>query len=114
MNDLTSYDKEVRALELRGVGQMVNVVDAVKKATCLQSTEDAKTVTWMLQIQFEKEMMDEFDTLLAQGLSDDDRWFLEAVLACAVGNIMYSTTTTRYGGEAAKLGKSHKTSELLV
>ncbi|KAL9588935.1 MAG: hypothetical protein Q9203_002268 [Teloschistes exilis] len=114
MNDLASYDKEVRALELRGVGQMINVVDAVKKATCLQSTEDAKTVTWMLQIQFEKEMMDEFDTLLAQGLSDDDRWFLEAVLACAVGNIMYSTTTTRYGGEAAKLGKSHKSSELLV
>ncbi|KAL8630098.1 hypothetical protein Q9189_004171 [Teloschistes chrysophthalmus] len=114
INDLASYDKEVRALELRGVGQMVNVVDAVKKATCLRSTEDAKTVTWLLQLQFEKEMMDEFDTLLAQGLSDEDRWFLEAVLACAVGNIMYSTTTTRYGGEAAKLGKSHQISELLV
>lgn len=114
VNDLASYDKEVHAFEQGTVGGMINLVDAVKKATSLQSTEDAKGVVWMLQLQLEKQMMNEFDILQAQGLRDEDRWFLEAVIAAAVGNVLYSATTSRYGGEAAKLGKSRKTSELLA
>lgn len=104
VNDLASYDKELRALNNGETDDMINIVDVVKKVTLLQGTDEAKSVVWALQLQMEKQMMEELEILRAQGLSDEEWWFLEAVASSAVGNVMFCMTTSRYGGEAARIG----------
>ena len=105
VNDLASYDKELRALENGETGDMINIVAVMKSVTSLQGTDEAKSVVWALQLQFEKQMMDELEGLRAQGLTDEEWWFLEAVASTAVGNVMFCMTTSRYGGEGARIGK---------
>ena len=103
-NDLASYDKELRAFNQGEASDMINLVHVVKTVTCLQSTDDAKAVVWALQLQIEKQMKDEFDRLRREGgLTNDEWWFLEAVTSAAVGNVVFSMTTSRYGGEAARI-----------
>ena len=50
---------------------MINLVAVVKSVTLLQDTNDAKSVTWALQLQIEKQMMEELENLRAKGLSDE-------------------------------------------
>ena len=57
---------------------MINLVAVVKDVTSLQRTDDAKSVTWALQLQIEKQMIQELKILHAQGLSNEEWWFLEA------------------------------------
>ena len=83
---------------------MINLVAVVKDVTSLQRTDDAKSVTWALQLQIEKQMIQELKILHAQGLSNEEWWFLEAVAFAATGNVMFCMTTSRYGGEAARIG----------
>ena len=105
VNDLASYDKELSALERGETSDMINIVDVVKNVVSLQGTNDAKSVTWALQLQIERQMMDELETLKGKGLSDEEWWFLKAVASTAVGNVMFCMTTSRYGGEAARIRK---------
>lgn len=104
VNDLASYDKELRALNSGETGDMINIVAVMKHVTSLQGTDEAKSVTWALQLQIEQQMMEELEKLRAHGLSDEEWWFLEAVASTAVGNVMFCMTTSRYGGEAARIG----------
>ena len=46
VNDLASYDKEVRALVDGETEDMINLVDVIKSVTSLRSTEDTKNVAW--------------------------------------------------------------------
>lgn len=103
VNDLASYDKELRALNSGETSDMINLVAVVKNVPSLQSTDDAKSVAWALQLQIEKQMIEELEGLQAQGLSDDEWWFLEAVAYTAVGNVMFCMTSSRHGGEAARI-----------
>ena len=112
INDLASYDKELRAFNKGETGDMINLVEVVKSVTSLQDTDDAKSVAWALQLQIEKQMMEELENLRAQGLSNEEWWFLEAVAYTAVGNVMFCMTTSRYGGEAARIGKRKESTEL--
>ena len=81
---------------------MINLVHVVKMVTSLQGTDEAKAVVWALQLQIERQMMEELEGLRMEGsLRDDEWWFLEAVTSTAVGNVMFCMTTSRYGGEAA-------------
>ena len=103
VNDLASYDKELRALNSDETDDMINLVAVVKSVTLLEGTDEAKSVVWALQRQMEKQMMEELESLRAQGLSDEEWWFLEAVASTATGNVMFCMTTSRYGGEAARI-----------
>ena len=81
---------------------MINLVHVVKIVTSLQGTDEAKAVVWALQLQIERQMMEELEGLRMEGsLTDDEWWFLEAVTSTTVGNVMFCMTTRRYGGEAA-------------
>ena len=103
VNDLASYDKELRAL-LRGeTKDMINIVDVIKKMTWLDGTAEAKSVVWALQLQIEKRMMEELERLRVCELTDEEWWFLEAVTSTVTGNVMYCMTTGRYGGESARI-----------
>ena len=104
VNDLASYDKELRALNDGDTSDMINLVHVVKTVTCLQGTDEAKAVVWALQLQIERQMMEELEGLRRDGgLTDDEWWFLEAVASTAVGNVMFCMTSSRYGGEAARI-----------
>ena len=104
VNDLASYDKELRAFELDEETDMINLVHVIKVVTGLKSTDGAKAVVWALQLQIEHEMMAELEHLKSSGNVTQEEWrFLEAVTATATGNVMFCMTTSRYGGEAAKI-----------
>ncbi len=98
VNDLASYEKELRALENSETSDMINLVAVVKDVTSLQGTDDAKSVTWALQLQIEKQMMQELKILQVQGLTNEEWWFPEAVAFAATGNVMFCITTSCYGG----------------
>ncbi|KAL8787403.1 MAG: hypothetical protein Q9195_007778 [Heterodermia aff. obscurata] len=102
-NDLASYDKELRALLRGDTKDMINIVDVIKRLTWLEGTAEAKSVVWALQLQFEKQMMEELERLRRNSLTDEEWWFLEAVTSTVTGNVMYCMTTGRYGGEAARI-----------
>ena len=116
VNDLASYDKELRALENGETSDMINLVAVVKDVTSLRGTDDAKSAAWTLQLQIEKQMIKELEDLQAQGLSNDEWWFLEAVAFAATGNVMFCMTTSRYGGEAARIGgeELRKSSDVVI
>ena len=103
VNDLASYEKQLRAMADGKTSGIINIVDVVTKATLLEGTDDAKNVVWALQVQIEKQMKEELEGLQDKGLSDEDWWFLEAVVKAVTGNVMFCVTTSRYGGEAAKI-----------
>ena len=104
VNDLASYDKELRALENGDTRDMINIVDVVKSVTHLRGTDDVKKIVWALQLQFEGQMVQELEALQqTQNLSEKERDFLLAVTSTAVGNVMFCMTTSRYGGEAARI-----------
>ena len=112
INDLASYDKELRAFNKGEASDLINLVAIMKSVTSLQDTDDAKSVAWALQLQIEKKMMEELEDLRAQGLSDEEWWFLEAVTCAAVGNVMFCMTSSRYGGEAARIRNRNESTEL--
>ena len=108
INDLFSYDKELRALTRGDTDDMINLIDVIKRVNGLVRVEDAKDVAWMLLGQVERGIIDEWERLLEageekEGLSEEERWFLEAVVMAATGNVMFCVTTGRYGGEAARI-----------
>ena len=82
---------------------MINLVHVIKTVTGLQSTDDAESVVWSLQLQIEQQMMAELEYLNGKGLTDEEWWFLEAVVSTAAGNVFFCMTTGRYGGEAARM-----------
>ena len=82
---------------------MINLVAVVKSVASLHDTNDAKSVVWNLQLQTEADLVQELKYLRAQGLNDEEWWFLEAVAFAATGNVMFCMTTSRYGGEAARI-----------
>ena len=112
INDLASYDKELREFNNGEASDLINLVAVVKTVTSLQDTDDAKSVAWALQLQIEKQMMEELENLRAQGLSNEEWWFLEALTCMAVGNVMFSMTSSRYGGEAARVRKRNDRTDL--
>ena len=104
VNDLASYDKELRALECGETDDMINLVQVIKTVTGLQGTDDAKAVAWALQLQIEREMMAEIERLKQDiPIHPEEAAFLDACVSAATGNVMFCMTTSRYGGEAARI-----------
>jgi hypothetical protein len=104
VNDLASFAKELRALNEGKIVYLMNVVDLMKKLLSLPSHDDAKRLTFAMQMQVETEMCEEFDRLVREELlTVDERVFVEACLAMAAGNVFYSAVGKRYGGDAARI-----------
>ena len=85
---------------------MINLVHVIKNVTGLRATDDAKAVAWALQLQIEREMVKEIEGLrryATQPLSKEEGWFLEAAMMAATGNVLFCMTTSRYGGEGARI-----------
>lgn len=108
VNDLASYDKELRALHRGEASDMINIVHVMKTVTGLRDTDDAKAAVWALQLQIERDMLAQLEAMEKGGLVSNahEWWFLEAVMEAAAGHVMFCMTTSRYGGEAARLSRT--------
>ena len=103
VNDIGSYEKELRALEAGDTEDMINIVAVIKNLMSLPDTASAKSVAYAYQLQVERWIWEETERLSKTGLSDEEWWFIEAVLLAASGNVFYYMVASRYGGEKARI-----------
>ncbi|KAJ5051262.1 isoprenoid synthase domain-containing protein [Bipolaris maydis] len=104
VNDLASYEKEARALSTGETKDMINIVAVMHNLMSLPSAKAAKAAAFSYLLQVETWIMEEIEQLAAwEKLKDEEWWFLEAVFLSATGNTFFCMTSSRYGGEAAKI-----------
>ncbi len=104
VNDLASYDKELRAFEKGEATEMINLVAVMTDLLSLPNSDAAKAATYVYQLQVESWIIEEIEQLAANEKLTDEEWrFIEAVLLAATGNVFWSMISSRYGGEAAKI-----------
>ncbi|KAF7882676.1 uncharacterized protein EAF02_006039 [Botrytis sinoallii] len=104
INDMASYEKESRALKEGDTQDMINIVAVFQHLKSLSTSAEAKVAAYTYQLQVESWIIEEVEILAARGhLTDEEWWFLEAVFMTATGNVFFCMTSSRYGGDAAKL-----------
>lgn len=104
VNDLASFDKELRDFQIGASQDMINVVDVFRRLLSLQDEEAAKGLAYAYQLQSEEWMKEELERFRMKDDLSKKQWrFIEAVVACAAGNAFYSMVSCRYGGEGAKI-----------
>ena len=103
VNDLASFDKELRAFNSGASRDLLNIVHELQKMLWLPNVQAAKALAYSYQLQTEEWIEEELDRLKSEDLSLAQWQYLEAVFACAAGNAFYSMTSSRYGGEDARI-----------
>ncbi|KJY00868.1 hypothetical protein TI39_contig309g00009 [Zymoseptoria brevis] len=104
VNDLASFEKEKRALDEGTIVYLMNAVDLMKTLLSLPSHDDAKRLTFAMQLQVETEMCAEMKRLVDGRLvTAEEKRFLEACVMMCAGNTFYSAVGRRYGGEKARI-----------
>ncbi|KAK5995386.1 Terpene cyclase 6-like protein [Cladobotryum mycophilum] len=103
-NDLGSWDKEKKAYEAGRVLYLINTVDTTKTFLKLRSNDAAVAMAYALQLQFETEMDDEIQRLIAEDCLAAEEWrFIHVSLHALTGNVFGNTVMSRYGGEKTRL-----------
>jgi hypothetical protein len=101
-NDIASFEKEARALEHGDTKDMINIVSVIQKLLSMPSEEAAKIASYSYLLQVESWIIEEIELLARDGnLTDEEWWFLEVVFLSATGNVFFTMTSARYGGQAA-------------
>ena len=116
VNDLASYDKEKRDFDSGASQDLINIVDIVQQLMSLPDPESAKATAYTYQLQIEAWMVQEIQRMDREEHLTLEQWqYLEAVYVCAAGNVFFSMTSSRYGGETARLHDSceHNTARKL-
>jgi len=109
VNDLYSFDKELRDFQTGKSKELINMVAVIKDVRRLDTWDTAKEQTYVLQLQREASISDEIRRLDETNALDTETWqYVEALCACLAGNAFYSMTTSRYGGEAAAVTPQSK------
>lgn len=103
INDLASFDKELRAYSSGASRDLLNIVYEFQRMLSLPDVNAAKALAYSYQLQTEEWIREELERLKGEDLSLAQWQYLEAVFACAAGNAFYSMTSSRYGGEAARI-----------
>lgn len=104
VNDLYSFDKELRDFKTGKSKELINIVATIKDVLSLDSWDAAKEHTYSFQLQREQWIANEVARLDAANELDPETWrYIEALMACLAGNTFYSMTSSRYGGEAAAI-----------
>ncbi|EKG12262.1 Cytochrome b5 [Macrophomina phaseolina MS6] len=103
VNDLGSFDKERAAFEAGRTVVLINLVQ-VMRDSCGLGVDDAKAAAYALQLLNEAEILQELERLKRDGRLTVEHWrFVETLLLLIAGNTFYTMTTSRYGGEAARI-----------
>lgn len=104
VNDMASYDKEKRNFDEGSSRDLINIIDIVQRIMSLPDTDSAKVMSYAYQLQTERWMSEELERLKEHEDLDIDQWrYLKATYDCAAGNVFFSMTSSRYGGEPARL-----------
>ena len=104
INDMASFDKEKRDFDNGSSKDLINIVDVIQRLLSLPDTVSSKALAYVYQLQTEAWMKEELQRLEVQEELDAEQWqYLEATYACAAGNAFFSMTSSRYGGEAARI-----------
>ncbi len=107
VNDLASYDKEKRDFDSGASQDLINIVDIVQQLMSLPDSDSAKATAYTYQLQIEAWMVQEIQRMDREEQLTPEQWqYLEAVYVCAAGNVFFSMTSSRYGGETARLHAS--------
>lgn len=105
VNDLGSFDKEWAAYEGGRTVVLINLVQVLRES-CGLGVDDAKAAAFVLQLLNEREIQEELERLKSDGEMGVEHWrFVDSLLALIAGNTFYTMTTSRYGGEAARIKK---------
>ncbi|KAK8018920.1 hypothetical protein PG991_008110 [Apiospora marii] len=106
VNDLGSFDKEAAAFASGRTVVFINLVRVLQTSCGLDSVDDAKAAAFVLQLLNEREMLEECERLRTDGRMTGEHWrFVDSLLLLCAGNTFYTMTTSRYGGEAARIKK---------
>ena len=104
VNDMASFDKEKRDFERDPNKPLINIVEVIQRLLSVADIDFAKALAYIYQGQTEASMERELQRLEAQEDLDADTWqYLQATYVCAAGNAFFSMTSSRYGGEAARI-----------
>ncbi|KAL1637918.1 hypothetical protein SLS56_000475 [Neofusicoccum ribis] len=105
VNDLGSFDKELRAFESGKTVVLINLVQVMRES-CGLAIDDAKAAAFALQLLNEQDILAELEALKAGGKLSTEHWrYVDSLLALIAGNTFYTMTTSRYGGEVARIKK---------
>lgn len=106
VNDLGSFDKEAAAFAAGRTVVFINLVRVLQASCGLESVDDAKAAAFVLQLLNEREMRAECERLRTDARMTEEHWrFVDSLLLLCAGNTFYTMTTSRYGGEAARIKK---------
>ncbi|KAK7992727.1 hypothetical protein PG988_001521 [Apiospora saccharicola] len=106
VNDLGSFDKEKASFESGKTVVFINLVRVLQTSCGLESVDDAKAAAFVLQLLNEQEMLAECERLKTDERMTDEHWrFVDSLLLLCAGNTFYTMTTSRYGGEGARIKK---------
>jgi len=98
-NDLASYEKEARALQDGETKEMINIVVVMQNLMSLPSEATARAASFFYLLQVETWISEEIERLATcEKLTDEEFVFL-----AASGNTFFCMTSSRHGGEAARL-----------
>ena len=104
VNDLASYDKEYASWENGKAKHIINLVAVVQKLFSLPSSDDAKAMSYALQLWTEQAILQELERMkLVNELTLEEWKYVEGILCMAAGNLFGTTAISRYGGEAARI-----------
>ena len=101
---MASFDKEKRDFDQGSSSDLINIVDIVSRLFSLPNINSSKALTYTYQLQTEIWMREELQLLEDQAELDAEQWrYLEATYVCAAGNTFFSMTSSRYGGDTARI-----------
>ena len=104
INDMASFDKEKRDFDQDPSKVMINIVDVFQQLLSTPDIDSAKALAYTYQIQTEVWMKEELQRLEDQENLEVEIWrYLQATYVCAAGNAFFSMTSSRYGGDAARI-----------
>ena len=104
-NDLASYQKEYDHFTQGKAQCLINVVAVIQRLLNLSNSDDAKIVSYLLQLSIERAIMDELERMKHVGNLSVSEWdYVDATLAMAAGNVFTSVVISRYGGQSARIG----------
>ncbi|KAI0126219.1 isoprenoid synthase domain-containing protein [Xylariales sp. AK1849] len=104
VNDLASYDKELKAYVKGEVKCLVNAVHTAQQLLSLPDGRRAKLVIYQLQLAVESDIDEEIVRLRTENQLDSEHWrFIHASLETLSGHVLTGHVMRRYGGEQCRL-----------
>lgn len=103
INDIASYEKELKQFQRGEVSHMLNLVHFIRERYRL-NVEAGKAMAYSLQLLSEDLVRKEIEGFDKRGDLNEEEWkFIDACILAATGSLFTSVVISRYGGEESRL-----------